>query len=85
MTLTNDPAWRTDYAVDEEPGVSTSTPAAVAGYPTITVPAGFVGALPIGVSFIGTAGADARILAYAFAFEQATKALRRPRYLPSTD
>jgi amidase len=83
VTVSNSPAWLTEYGRDEQFPVSTSTPAAVAGYPTISVPAGFIGALPIGVSFIASAGADARLLSYAYAFEQATAAWRAPRMLPT--
>ena len=85
VTLTNGAAWRTDYTVDDDFDVLTSTPAAVAGYPTISVPAGFTGPLPIGVSFLGTGGSDARVLAYAHAFEQVSRAWRAPGYLSSLD
>ncbi len=61
-------------------------PAAVAGYPNVTVPAGFAGpqgALPIGISFIGARWHDADVLDLAYAFETATKARRAPGYLPT--
>lgn len=83
VTVSNSPAWLTEYGRDEQFPVSTSTPAAVAGYPTISVPAGFVGVLPVGVSFIAGAGADSQLLGYAYAFEQATAARRAPRMLPT--
>jgi len=60
-----------------------STPPAVAGYPHITVPAGFAHDLPVGISFFSGAFQDAKLIGYAFAFEQATKARRRPRFLPT--
>ena len=60
-----------------------STPAAVAGYPHITVPAGMVCGLPVGLSFFGTAYQDEKLIGYAYAFEQATKARRQPQYLKS--
>lgn len=85
VTLTNGPAWKTEYTSDDDFDVLTSTPAAVAGYPTLSVPAGFVGPLPIGVSFLGTRGSDARLLAYAHAFEQVARAWRAPGYLSAID
>lgn len=83
VTLTNAAAWPIDYARGDVVGVSTSGLAAVAGYPAITVPAGFLGALPVGVSLFGTAGASARLFDLAFAFEQATAARRAPGWLPT--
>ncbi|HTI23321.1 MAG TPA: amidase family protein [Kutzneria sp.] len=79
---TNGPAWPTDYAIGDVEGVGSSTPAAVAGYPNITVPAGFVGALPVGVSFMAEKNADARLLALAAAFERVADARRAPQFLP---
>ena len=63
-----------------------SQPAAVAGYPNITVPAGFAfDALPVGLSFFGRPEREREILAMAFAFEQVTRARRPPGYLPTLD
>ncbi len=76
------PAWLTDHINgDQSVGAGTSRAAAVAGYPHVTVPMGFVRGLPIGLSFIGGAGADAKVVALAFAFEQATNS-RKPPTLP---
>jgi amidase len=81
---TNGPAWVTDYATGDAFELGSSTPAAVAGYPDITVPAGFAGPLPIGVSFMAGRNADARLIALASAFERISGARRAPTYLPSS-
>ncbi|RKT54927.1 amidase [Saccharothrix australiensis] len=83
MAPTNSPAWRTDHAAGDAFVLGSSTPAAVAGYPNVTVPAGFAGPLPVGVSFFAGRDADARLLRFAAAFEHATKARRVPHYLPT--
>lgn len=77
---TSGPAWTTDPVNGDHFGVSSSTPAAVAGYPHVTVPAGFEAGLPIGLSFFGRAWTEAALLSYAYAFEQATKARRPPGF-----
>jgi amidase len=82
VTFSNAPAELIDYAAGDQDEVSTTSPAAVAGYPSVTVPAGVAAGLPIGLSFIGTAGTDEGLLGFAAAFEAATRALVRPR-LPS--
>jgi amidase len=69
---TRGPAWMTDHINgDQSSGISSSSLAAVAGYASITVPAGDVAGLPIGISFIGTAFSDAKLIQFAYAFEQA--------------
>ncbi len=77
------PAWLTDYINGDHYTGGNSTPAAVAGYPSITVPAGYVSGLPVGISFIGSAWRDAALVRYAHAFEQAT-AVRRPPQFPAS-
>ncbi|MFE9747405.1 amidase [Saccharothrix saharensis] len=83
MAPTNGPAWRTEYGSGDAYELGSSTPAAVSGYPNATVPAGFAGSLPIGVSFMAGHGADAGVLRIAAAFERAADARRAPGYLPS--
>jgi len=75
------PAWPTDLLNGDHIGGSSSTPAAVAGYPSITVPAGWVGELPVGILFIGRAWSESRLIGLAFAFEQASKHRRPPKFL----
>jgi len=79
---TGGPAWVSDLVNGDHFGGGSSAPAAVSGYPAITVPMGFVHELPVGITFVGTAGSDAKLIGYAYAFEQATHARRAPRYLP---
>ena len=80
---TGTPAWVTDLANGDNSGTSCATPAAVAGYPHLTVPAGFVLGLPVGLSFFGRAWSEPTLLKLGYAFEQATHARRAPRYLPT--
>jgi amidase len=77
------PAWVTDHANGDVVGFGSSGPAAVAGYPHVVVPMGFVGELPVGVSFFGTAWSEPTLVGMAFAYEQATHARRTPRFLPT--
>jgi len=77
------PAWLVDYVNGDCGEGSSWSPAAVAGYPNITVPAGQVYGLPIGISFFGAAYSEPVLIRLAYAFEQATKARRSPQYLPT--
>jgi amidase len=77
----NGPSWPIDLVNGDRYTGGNSSVAAVAGYPSITVPMGFVGALPVGLSLIGSAFSEARLLTLAYAFEQATRARRAPRFL----
>ena len=78
---TQGPAWLTDLVTGDHVSGGSSTAAAVAGYPSITVPAGAVAGLPVGLSFIGPAWSEGPLLRLAFAFEQATRARLAPRFL----
>lgn len=77
------PAGVTDHVYGDRNVGGSSGPAAVAGYPNITVPAGQVSGLPVGISFFGRAWSEPTLLKIAFAFEQATQA-RKPPTFPST-
>jgi len=79
--VTTGPAWCID-PVNGDVSVSPSctSPAAMAGFPHVTVPMGFVRGLPVGLSIMSTANMDAQVLGYAYAFEQASKAIRRPAF-----
>ena len=64
-------------------GYGTYTPAAVAGYPSITVPMGFISELPVGLSFIGKAFGESEIIAIGYAYEQISKNRKQPQFLPT--
>jgi amidase len=74
----NAPAWRADYANGDHYVGGNSTPAAVAGYPNVTVPMGFAFDLPIGISFMGRAWSERTLIRLASAFEHATRHRRPP-------
>jgi len=80
---TGSPAWPIDLVNGDHFLGASSTPAAVAGYPAITVPAGFSNGLPIGISFMGRQWSEARLIALAYAFEQATRHRTPPAFLPT--
>ena len=74
------PPWTIDLVNGDHFVGSSTTPAAVAGYPTITVPAGYAFGLPVGISFIGRRWSEAQLLKYAYAYEQATRHRRAPGF-----
>lgn len=80
---TNSPAWTIDLICGDRYLGGSSSLAAVAGYPSITVPLGFVHQLPIGLSFMAGAYQEGRLISVAYAFEQINRARRAPEYLPS--
>jgi amidase len=80
---TGGPAWLTDWVNGDHFTGGYSTASAVAGYPHITVPAGYVSGLPVGISFFGRAWSEPTLIKFAYAFEQATKARRAPQFLPT--
>jgi amidase len=82
---TGGPSWATDHVNGDRFIGGSSSPAAVAGYPNITVPCGFIGGLPVGISFFGRAWSEGTLLKIAFAFEQRTKHRRPPQFVQSAD
>ena len=78
---TGAPAWKTDWVNGDHFMLGSSSPAAIAGYPNITVPMGFVDELPVGISFFGKAWSEGLLLKIAYAYEQKTKQRKAPRFL----
>jgi len=79
---TGSPPWPTDLVNGDHFLGASSTPAAVAGYPSVAVPVGYSFGLPVGMSFIGKANSEAKLLTLAYAYEQAAKPRKAPRFLP---
>lgn len=77
------PTWVNDYATGDHTVGGSSNAAAVAGYPDIAVPAGFVFGLPVGISFFGRAWSEPTLLKIAYGFEQTIKARKPPQFLPT--
>jgi amidase len=85
VTITAGPSWRIDIVRGDDTGGESSSLPAVAGYPHLTVPMGTVQKLPVGLSFIGPAWSEARLLNLGYDFEQATRARVTPQFLPSLE
>jgi amidase len=82
---TGGPAWITDLVDGDNAGGQSSTAAAVAGYPSVSVPAGFVFGLPVGISFFGRAWSEPILIKLAYSFEQATKVRKSPKFLATAN
>jgi amidase len=79
---TGSPAWKTDWVNGDHYQIGSSGPAAMAGYPNLTVPMGFVDGLPVGISFYGRAWSEGLLLEIGYGFEQATKVRKPPVSAP---
>jgi amidase len=78
---TGSPAWKTDLVNGDNYLLGSSSPAAISGYPNITVPMGFIDELPVGISFFGRAWSEPVLIEIAYAFEQATMVRKAPKFL----
>lgn len=80
---TGGPAWKTDHVNGDAFHVGSSSPAAISGYPSVTVPMGFIGDLPVGISFFGKAWSEPLLLEIAYAYERGTQHRKPPKFKPN--
>jgi amidase len=80
---TGGPSWPIDVINGDHFMGGSSSPAARSGYPSITVPMGFIHNLPIGISFFAEAFSEAKLISFAYAYEQATKHRQPPKFIPT--
>ena len=86
VAATRGPSWPTDLINGDHGLVSSSQPAAVSGFPLVTVPAGYAfGELPVGITFMGPAWSEPALIRLAYSFEQLNPVRKPPRFLPSLD
>lgn len=78
LAISNGPAWLTDHVNGDDFRIGSSSYAAISGFPSVTVPAGFVADLPIGITFIGEPWSEEQLIGVAYAFEEASRARRAP-------
>jgi amidase len=82
---TGSPAWTTDVINGDRYHMGSSSPAAISGYPNISVPMGFFSELPVSISIWGRAWSEPQLLGIAFAYEQLTRHRRKPTFIPTLD
>lgn len=85
ISATDEPSFRIDVVKGDNDSSNASFLPATAGYPHLTVPMGFVHELPVGLSFIGPAWSEGKLLAMGYAFEQASHARKPPHFVPSLE
>ena len=81
MAPTGGPAWKTDHVNGDAFQVGSSSPAAISGYPSITVPMGFIEELPVGISFFGKAWSEPVLIEIAYAYENGTQHRKAPKFI----
>lgn len=81
ISPTGSPAWKTDHLLGDHFAGGDSSPAAISGYPAITVPMGFVENLPVGITFFGKAWSEGKLISIAYSYEQGTMHRKAPGYL----